>query len=388
MNGLPDEIILFICVKNIPLKSVNSYFEIMFKKTILFSLLILFISCKKNVEKIHPIVQDITESVYASGTIKSKNQYQVFSKVNGIIEIIYVDEGDIVKKGAPILSLLNESSKLNKENAALAAEFNAYTNNQNKLQELKINTDLAKSKLANDSLLFQRQKELWSKQIGSKVELEQRELMFENSKSAYEAALLRYDELNRQLTFASSQSKKNLLISQSLDNDYIIRSEIDGRVYSLSKSKGEMAGVQAPLAVIGDTDSFILEMQVDEYDILKVKPGQKALITMDSYKGKVFEATIQKIDPMMNERSKSFLVEAVFIDRPETLYPSITFEANIVLQSKKDALTIPKNYLLGDSMVVKSNGDKVAIKTGLRDYQKIEILSGLSKEDELIKPTQ
>ena len=71
---------------------MNSYFEIMFKKIILFSLIIFFISCKKNVEKIHPIVQDITESVYASGTIKSKNQYQVFSKVNGIIENIYVDE--------------------------------------------------------------------------------------------------------------------------------------------------------------------------------------------------------------------------------------------------------------------------------------------------------
>ena len=360
----------------------------MIKNTFLFFLLIIICSCKKNAEKTHPIVQDITESVYASGTLKSKNQYQVFSKVNGIIENIYVDEGDLVKKGAPILSLINESSKLNKENAALAAEFNAYTNNQNKLQELKINIELAKSKLENDSLLFQRQAALWSNQIGSKAELEQRELVYENSKTTYEAALLRFDELNRQLTFASSQSKKNLLISQSLDNDYIIRSDMDGRVYSLSKSKGEMAGIQVPLAVIGDTGSFILEMQVDEYDILKIKPGQKALITMDSYKGKVFEATIQKIDPMMNERSKSFLVEAVFVDRPETLYPSITFEANIILQSKKNALTIPRNFLLGDSIVIKSNGDKISIQTGLRDYQKIEVLSGLSKEDELIKPME
>ena len=109
---------------------------------------------------------------------------------------------------------------------------------------------------------------------------------------------------------------------------------------------------------------------------------------MDSYKGKVFEATIQKIDPMMNERSKSFLVEAVFVDRPETLYPSITFEANIILQSKKNALTIPRNFLVGDSIVIKSNGDKIPIQTGLRDYQKIEVLSGLSKEDELVKPME
>ena len=244
-----------------------------------FAILVLFEGCKSKTEKIHPVVQDITESVYASGIIKSKNQYQVFSKVNGIIENLFVDEGDVVKKGTPLLGLVNETSKLNKENAALAAEYSDYKNNQNKLNELKINIDLARNKMTNDSLLFKRQEDLWSKQIGSKAELEQRELVYENSKTTFESAQLRFDDLNKQLSFASSQSKKNLLISQSINNDYIIRSDIDGRVYSLSKSKGEMISVQTPLAVLGDTGSFILEMQVDEYDILKIKTIKKILMS-------------------------------------------------------------------------------------------------------------
>ena len=146
--------------------------------------------------------------------------------------------------------------------------------------------------------------------------------------------------------------------------------------------------MQTPLAVIGDAKNFILEMQVDEFDILKIRKGLIVLVTLDSYKGKVFEASVTKINPLMNERSKTFLVEAEFLKQPELLYPNITFEANIVLQSKEKALLIPRNFVQNDTLVFKSNGDKVVVKTGLRDYQKIEILSGISAEDELIKPTE
>jgi multidrug efflux pump subunit AcrA (membrane-fusion protein) len=127
-------------------------------------------------------------------------------------------------------------------------------------------------------------------------------------------------------------------------------------------------------------------MQVDEYDIFKIKNGLKVLITMDSYKGKVFEAKIYNISPVMNERSKTFLVKASFINPPEKLYPFVSFEANIVIQTKQKALLVPRNLLLNDSTVVKSNGDKVLIKTGLKDYQMVEVLSGISENDELINP--
>jgi multidrug efflux pump subunit AcrA (membrane-fusion protein) len=190
------------------------------------------------------------------------------------------------------------------------------------------------------------------------------------------------------LDFASEQSKKNLQISGRMERDYTVRSEMDGIVYSLPKSKGEIVGVQTPLAVIGAAKKFVLEMQVDEYDILKARIGLPVLVTMDSYKGKVFDARVTKVNPLMDERSKTFLVEAEFTQQPETLYPNISFEANIVVQTKEKALLLPRNYLLNDSIVIKSNGEKTVVKTGLRDYQKIEILSGISANDELVKPAQ
>ena len=90
----------------------------MIKPIVQFCLVcILCISCKNKQEKISPIEEKITESVYASGIVKSKNQYQVFSAVNGLIANILVTEGDVVKQGDALMYITNTTAKLNTENA-------------------------------------------------------------------------------------------------------------------------------------------------------------------------------------------------------------------------------------------------------------------------------
>jgi multidrug efflux pump subunit AcrA (membrane-fusion protein) len=353
--------------------------------TIVLTVVLLY-ACSHKVEKTKPTTESITESIYASGIIKSANQYQVFAPVNGIIDEVYLTEGDSVIKGTRILSISNETQKLNQKNAELAAGFNDYNANQGKLNEARQMLELARSKAANDSALYFRQKNLWDQQIGSRNEFEMRQLAYQNSKATLVSATVKLNDLKRQLEYSSAQAKQNLKITEQLTGDYTLKSEVDGIIYSIGKTKGEMVGVNSPLAVIGSDKDFILELQVDEYDILKVRLGQLVLITMDSYRGKVFEAIVTKIEPIMNERSKTFVVEATFKTRPEVLYPNITFEANIVLEQKDNALLIPRNYLINESQVIKSNGDTVQVAIGLKDYQKVEILSGITAQDELLKP--
>lgn len=359
----------------------------MTKRLLFISSLFLF-SCGKKAETIKPTVAPISESIYASGLVKSQNQYQAFATVNGIIQDILLQEGDTVKKGMPILTIVNDAQRLSKENAELAANFADLNVNQGKLNDAQQNIELAQRKLKNDSSLLARQQVLWQQNIGSKVELEQRELAFQNAKSSLYSARVKYEDLKRQLVLNAAQSQKTLQISSRLASDFTLRSDIDGIVYQLPKKKGELVTAQTPLAIIGDAEHFVLEMQVDEYDILKVEKGLKVLVTMDSYKGKVFDAVVTKIDPLMNERSKTFLVEATFTEAPKRLYPNVSFEANIILQTKDKALLIPRNYVINDSFVLKENGDKVAVKTGLKDYKMIEILSGISAEDELKNPAE
>jgi len=351
-------------------------------------ILLFLVACKSKIETIKPTVQSITESVYASGIIKSSNQYRAFATVNGIIENIYVTEGDSVTKGSPILSIANDAQRINKETAVLAARFNDFNNNQDKLNDALQLLSVVKSKLKNDSSLFFKQKKLWEQKVGTEIDFEARQLAYENSKAAFYSANVKYNDLKKQLDFSSSQSKKNLQLTSKLENDFTVKSQINGRVYSIDKVVGDLIGPQTSLAVIGDANNFVLEMQVDEYDILKIKKGLLVLVTLDSYKGKTFEAVVSKIDPMMNERSKTFLVEATFTKHPPVLYPFITFEANIVLNKKDNVILIPRNYIMNDSLVIKKNGDTVIVKTGSKDYQKIEILSGISADVELQKPKE
>lgn len=346
----------------------------------------LFFSCIGKMEKTTPVIESISESVYASGIIKTKNQYQVFPTISGIINKIYVNENDLVKAGAPLLLISDQTSKINRANARLSADFAGVEANKEKLVDLKNNIALAASKYHNDSLIFKRQQNLWNQNIGSKVELEQKELACQNSKTALESAKIKYTDLIKQLEFNAKQSKNNLDISRYKESDFTIKSEIDGRIYSLNRKKGEMVNPQTTLAIIGDANVFFLELQIDEYDIIKIKPGQKVFISMESYKGEVFEASVSTINPLMNERTKSFLVEAEFVKQPPALYPNLTVEANIVIQVKEKALTVPRNYLVNDSLVMIGKNKKQTVITGLKNYQKVEIVEGLKPDDIIYKP--
>ena len=142
-----------------------------------FLLTILFLgvtSCKKELEKTQVTVEKITESVYASGVVKSKNQYQVFSTANGLIQLMFVTEGDKVKIGDPIFQVVNKTAQFSTDNARLAAQYADLNVNSDKLSELQINIDLATAKMKSDSLLLERQRNLWAQQIGSQNEFEQR----------------------------------------------------------------------------------------------------------------------------------------------------------------------------------------------------------------------
>lgn len=358
------------------------------KKSLIVLCCVILVACSKNEKTTTPVVEDITESVYASGSLKTMNQYSVFPVVNGTIKSIHVESGDTISEGDTLFVLANDASRLNTENAQLAADFYDYSSNTSKLDELKSAIDIAKERMNNDSVQYVRQKNLWSQQVGSKSELENRELAYKNSINQYRSAILRYNDLKKQIQFNSLQSKKNLEISKKGQGDFIVRSEIKGKVYSIQKNKGEMVGPQTALAIVGDANDFIIELQVDEYDIVKIKKGQTVKITMDSYKGESFEAIVHRIDPIMNERTRTFLIEAVFTKRPSTLYPHLSLEANIVINTKQAILTIPRECLIDNEYVIKKGGEKVKVVTGLMDYRKVEILSGITEKDVIVIPEE
>ena len=347
----------------------------------------LVFGCSNSTQTIKPKKSNITESVYAAGIVKSNSQYEVFAGLNGKIESIFVDEGDSVQKGTPLFQLENNSIKLTTENARANAIANDYKRNKTKLSEAQNAIDFAQKKVLNDSILLNRQQNLWKQNIGSKIQLEQQELSYENAKANLKKAKVVYEDLNRQLILAAEQSKNNYKIAQSTESDLIIRSELDGIVYKINYKKGEFTNGATPLAVVGKRD-FILEFYVDELDIVKIKKGQKVLVRLDSYRDQIFEAKISFIYPMMDARKRAFQVEAIFTNTPDLLYPNLTLEANVIINEKRDALTIPTNYLVGDTAVMLEDGTIRLIKIGLKDYRAAEILEGIDENIKIKLPEE
>ncbi|MEN9697026.1 MAG: hypothetical protein RLZ56_447 [Bacteroidota bacterium] len=346
---------------------------------------VLFIGCKNKQEVIYPTMEKITASIYASGTVLSKGQYEVYSKVNAQIEKIAVKEGDFVKAGQPIIYLSNKPQRLGFENAKLLANYASEAQNQEKLNQAQNELALAKLKMENDASLLARQQKLWDSEIGTQNDLDQRSLAFKNSSTLYKASQLKLNDLQKQIKLQAQQSNKSAGIASSGLDDFTIRAEINGKVYSINKVLGETVNTQTPVAIIGNDHQFYVELQVDEFDIAKIQKGQRVFIGMDSYKGQSYEAIVDKVYPLMNPQSKTFKVDAVFVNQPQQLFPNLSAEANIVIAVKEKAMTIPRSYLIDNEYVYLSNKEKRKVKLGLMDYEKVEILSGISSSDALIK---
>ena len=120
--------------------------------------------------------------------------------------------------------------------------------------------------------------------------------------------------------------------------------------------------------------------------MVRVQVGQKILVTMDSYKGQVFEASVLKIYPIMDVRSRTFKIEANFLNPPQKLYPNLTAEANIIIQTRNKVITIPRNYLIDNEYVLVNKVEKRKIKVGLSDYQNVEVLDGLNTNETIYLP--
>jgi HlyD family secretion protein len=359
-------------------------------RKIFFISLLFFISCKDKLEHTKPTIGDVTESVYASGIIKSENQYTVFSTVSGILKKIDVVAGQTISSGQLLFELEDDKAKLNTENARLTYQLSQNDNHyiQDKISEMEIKVQLARDKLLVDKSLYDRNNRIKQYNVISEVDFEKVELAYKSSQLNLQTSQKQLSQLKSQLKF--DQNKNNILlqIGQKTQNDYQIKSAFSGQLFDVLVKEGTLISPQIPLAIIGQKNAFVLELEVDENDMARIKLNQPILVTLDSYKNQVFDAKIDKIYPIMNQMSRTFKIEAHFVKVPPKLYPNLSAEANIIIQTRKNVITIPRNYLQNGDSIQVSKKEKRKVKTGLSDYQKIEILEGLKADEMIYKPKE
>jgi multidrug resistance efflux pump len=357
---------------------------------ITISTLLSFAACKPKYDEVSPKVAPVTEAVFASGAIEPKDAYIVTSYSDGFIVKSYVVENDIVTDHQLLFRLDNRQQNTQVNIAQTNLQFareNAAANSPTLLQ-IKNQVESSLAKMQTDSLTLSRYEHLYTTHSVSRQDVDNARLSYQSSLNTYQASLenLRLNKNKVRQDLANSESQ---LQNALAGNRYFELTAVGpGKVYEVFKKQGDLVRKGDKVAEIGNPDSIVVNLDVDEGSISKVQLGQQVLVELNTEKNKTYEARITKIYPHFNETSQSYKVEARFLKEMPGLISGTQLQANIVTNRKEQALLIPRIYVLpGDRVVVKrgSNMDTVGIKTGIVSDEWVEVISGLNEHDKIEK---
>jgi len=349
---------------------------------------------------------DIARSVVATGTIEPLTKVEVKSKASGIVEKILVDAGQHVKEGQVLAELdkeqlraavEEETANLQVAQAALQASEAAYQKNLVDAEGpdvpfLKKDMDRAHD-LYNQGLIALN--------------------VMQDAEKNYQLALnkqlsaQRNAEMSRaqvaQAKAQIAQAKAALENAQENLNYATITSPIDGEVLSKDVEVGDavssilVLGSQATLVMtLGDTSEVYVKGKVDESDIGRVFLGQNARIVVESFKDKTFQGKVTKIAPLGVEKDNvtTFEVRVSIQNSTGELRANMSANAEIILEEKKGVLVAPEGALVFDKdknasveipdPKADTGRKKVAVRVGISNGVKAEILSGLDQGQKVI----
>jgi len=406
------------------------------------------------------IRQDLTSVVTASGEIKPRNYINIGSNSNAPARIvaILVKEGDRVRKGQQLAKLESvqpeaevaaQKASLSSAEAEAAAQEAAVRAADESIRTAQATIDRVKAELERARLNYERAQQLFQSQLISRQEYDQRRVELDAQQAALREAEARLQQAKAQRAqLASSLMAAQRRVSISQANlrrafDFLERTQavapLDGVVTNLPVRVGEtvVPGIQnspaSLIMTIADMSLITAEVKVDETDIVNVKLGQTADITIDAipnrtFKGKVIEIGNTAIlrstglaasqSAISSQEAKDFKVVIALDNPPDEIRPGLSCTAKITTAVRQKALSIPIQALTvrqrGDleakpqgnvqaaskpdpaaekarkeeiQGVFVIQGDKAVfrkVETGITGATDIEILSGLNEGEEIV----
>ncbi len=403
----------------------------------------------EKVKKVDSLVSQVT----ASGEIRPLVLSNVLGEGFGKITEITVKEGDKVKRGDPLLRVENiqpaadveaQRAALSSTEAAVKSAEASYRSAQAELVQRE--ADFEKAKFD-----WERAKQLYKDDLISKSEYDSRKAAFDSAGAAIEVSKARVAQTRAELERSRSLlSQNSAMLTRARDQlrKTTYTAPINGTVTYVPVHVGEnvIAGVVnstagSYLMTIADMSVVTAEVKVDETDIINVRHGQEADVTIDALPGQVFKGKVTEVGSQAVLRSsgvatvqttagtqeaKDFKVVITLENPPGSLRPGLSTTAKIETAERKDVLAIPMQALAvrtredlekaknegkdGDGgvtlaaekapegkgkdpkkeeiqgvFVVRNNkAEFVEVKTGITGITDIEVLSGLNEGDEIV----
>lgn len=307
---------------------------------------------------------DIASISTVSGKVAANVQVDVVPKMPGRVAAVYFNVGDRVKKGDVLVRLEDTEVKAGLESAQAALAMS------------KTGQEQAKAQYHDALKNLERMKSLFEEGAISQQQLEAAETGLKMADPNMAAAKL----LQAEAAVKNAQAQ--------LENT-VIKSPANGIVSARNVEVGEIAA-QMPVMTVVDIDPVVVETKVTESEVNKLKVGQKVDVNVAAAGKKPFQGVISSISPAADERSSAFPVKIEIANSQYLLKPGMFAEVKLVLDTKKGAVVISKEAVVdsGSNKTVfrieNNQAHLVEITTGTSDEKRVEVLSGLSKGQEVV----
>lgn len=324
----------------------------------------------------------IIEAVEASGTVNPVNTVDIGTQVSGIIKDIYVDYNSKVTKGQLLAQI--DPSLFQAQVDKARGDLDAARSNKAKIQAMMV----------YDKKNYDRYRKLYTKNYVSKSEVDLAE-------ATYKSDLAQIAAAQGTINQAQATLKNNMT---NLQYTRII-SPVDGIVVSRAVDIGQTvaASFQTPtlFQVAQDLTKMQIEVNVSEADIGKIKKGQSVEYTLDGYADEVFHGKVSevRIAPTTVSNVVTYTVIVEVDNKEQKMIPGMTANASIITNKSEDVICVPtdalkftpteitggKKFKEQGLWVLRNNKpERISIKTGAKDSDRIEIISSQIQENDKV----
>ncbi len=281
---------------------------------------------------VNPNISNVSSVVNAAGKISATNEVLIGSQVSGTISAVFVEENDVVKKG-DVLAVINPDT-INQTIARYEAQLNS----------AKASYNASAVQYNNKKVNYRRLNEVYQATGGkspSKTELDNAKMELSTAEA---------DMLVRKATILEAETGLN---SAKIDlKNSIITSPIDGVVLMKSIDAGQTvaASFSTPeLFVIAESlEKMKLVVNVSEADVGKVKEGQRAFFTVDTYPDDIFKSTVYRVNKGSTETDEKIVSyeTTIYVDNKDLkLRSGMSAAAEIETAHAEKVLVIPVSAL-------------------------------------------
>ena len=317
-----------------------------------------------------PFYSTLDTKIVATGKLNPEEEIELKPQISGIIDEIFVEEGDLVRKGD------------------LIAKIRVVPNEQ-ALVSAKSRINSAGLSFENAQTLFNRNKTLFEKGVISRQDFENSELSLNQSKESYDQSKDDY-QIIKQGSLSGGSSANTTIVAQ-----------IPGTVLEIPVREGDQViqsnnfNAGTTIATVADMSQMIFEGKVDESEVGKLEEGTDIIVVLGAINEKEFPAVLTFVAPKGIEQNGAvqFTIKAdVDIDSSTRIRAGYSANAEIELESK-DSILVIKEALLQFNRItekpyvelLKENGrfQTKNVEIGISDGINVEIIEGVKEGDEI-----